>query len=94
MIMPIIYCRVCCYGVNHVIDVSTHKDDELAQFFVPEAHQFFRACEEPLKVKLKRYWKTGALFDSEHWKCHLEKAGVGNLTFEEGKILFELGDAF
>ena len=56
----------------------------------PEAHRFFRACEEPWRVKLRRYWETGAMFDATHWKGYLERAGVGQLTFEEGRLLLDL----
>jgi hypothetical protein len=47
--------------------VCTRKDDELKALLVPELAHKITACEEPFEVWFKRFWKTGARFDSVTW---------------------------
>ena len=45
----------------------TRTDAELKRLLVPELADRITACEEPLSVWMKRFWKTGARFDSVDW---------------------------
>lgn len=47
--------------------VCTRTDAELRQLLVPELANRITACEEPFGVWIKRFWKTGARFDSVTW---------------------------
>lgn len=47
--------------------VCTRTDAELKRLLVPELANRITACEEPLKVWFRRFWKTGARFDSVAW---------------------------
>ena len=47
--------------------VCTRTDDELRQLLVPELANRITACEDPFKVWFKRFWQTGARFDSVAW---------------------------
>lgn len=47
--------------------VCTHTDAELKQLLVSELAHRITACEEPFGVWIRRFWKTGARFDSVTW---------------------------
>ena len=47
--------------------VCTRTDAELRRLIVPEIAHKITACEEPISVWFKRFWKTGARFDSVLW---------------------------
>ena len=47
--------------------VCTRTNEELKTLLVPELAHKLTACEEPFEVWLKRFWKTGARFDSVTW---------------------------
>jgi predicted acylesterase/phospholipase RssA len=47
--------------------VCTHTDVELKRLLVPELAHRITACEEPFPVWFKRFWTTGARFDSIAW---------------------------
>lgn len=47
--------------------VCTRTDAELRRLIVPEIAHRITACEEPFTVWFKRFWKTGARFDSVLW---------------------------
>lgn len=47
--------------------VGTRTNDELKALLVPELAYKITACEDPFKVWMKRFWNTGARFDSEAW---------------------------
>lgn len=47
--------------------VCTRTDDELRELLVPELADRITACEEPFQVWFKRFWVTGARFDSVAW---------------------------
>ena len=44
--------------------VCTRTDEELKILLVPELAKRITACEEPFNVWFKRFWQTGARFDS------------------------------
>lgn len=45
----------------------TRTDAELKRLLVPELATRITAFEEPYGVWIKRFWTTGARFDSVHW---------------------------
>lgn len=47
--------------------VCTRTDAELKTLLIPELAQKLTACEDPLTVWIKRFWATGARFDSVAW---------------------------
>jgi hypothetical protein len=47
--------------------VGTRTDDELKRLIVPELANRITACEDPFSVWFKRFWTTGARFDSVAW---------------------------
>ena len=47
--------------------ICTRTDAELKELLVPELADRITACEEPFNVWFKRFWTTGARFDSEKW---------------------------
>ena len=51
--------------------VATHTDAELKELLIPALAYRITACEDPITVWLRRWWKTGARFDSLAWarKC-------------------------
>lgn len=42
----------------------TRTDEELKILLTPELANRITACEEPLSLWIKRFWQTGARFDS------------------------------
>lgn len=46
---------------------GTRTDVELKRLLVPELADRITACEEPFNKWMKRFWKTGARFDSVDW---------------------------
>ncbi|TCD69689.1 hypothetical protein EIP91_006706 [Steccherinum ochraceum] len=72
---------VCCY-----------TDAELRELLVPELVTRLTAFEEPFKIWGKRFWKTGARFDTLHWARKINYYTRGSTTFKEaymrtGRIL-------
>ncbi|KJA30238.1 hypothetical protein HYPSUDRAFT_32378 [Hypholoma sublateritium FD-334 SS-4] len=70
----------------------TRTDEELKILLVPELANRITACEEPISVWLKRFWKTGARFDSVLWAKKSTFFTRGSMTFKEaymrtGRIL-------
>lgn len=47
--------------------ICTRTDSELRRLLVPELANRITACEEPFRVWFKRFWVTGARFDSVLW---------------------------
>lgn len=47
--------------------VCCHTDEELKVMLVPELASRITACEESFNIWIKRFWKTGARFDSVTW---------------------------
>ncbi|CAK7269915.1 hypothetical protein SEPCBS119000_003817 [Sporothrix epigloea] len=72
--------------------VATRTNDELRQLLVPALAGKINACSEPLSVWLRRWWKTGARFDSVDWARQCAWWSHGSMTFREayertGRIL-------
>ncbi|KZP33022.1 patatin-like phospholipase domain-containing protein [Athelia psychrophila] len=72
--------------------VCTRTDAELRRLIVPEIATRITACEEPFTVWFKRFWKTGARFDSVSWARKCTFFTRGSMTFREaytrtGRIL-------
>ena len=53
--------------------VCTRTDAELRELLIPELANRITACEEPFKVWFKRFWHTGARFDSVAWAKKVSK---------------------
>lgn len=47
--------------------VCTHTDEELETLLVPKLADHITACEESMGVWMRRFWKTGARFDTVEW---------------------------
>ncbi|KAI9063236.1 patatin-domain-containing protein [Trametes sanguinea] len=72
--------------------VCTRTDAELRQLLVPELANRITACEDTFKVWFKRFWTTGARFDSVTWAKKACFFTRGSMTFREaymrtGRIL-------
>uniref|UniRef100_A0A0W0FJR1 Patatin-like phospholipase domain-containing protein n=1 Tax=Moniliophthora roreri TaxID=221103 RepID=A0A0W0FJR1_MONRR len=72
--------------------VCTRREVELKSLLVPELANRITACEEPFVVWGRRFWKTGARFDSVLWARKATFFTMGSLTFAEafartGRIL-------
>lgn len=72
--------------------VATRTDDELRQLLVPALAYRIRACHDGITTWLRRWWRTGARFDSLDWARQCAWFCRGSLTFREayertGRIL-------
>jgi predicted acylesterase/phospholipase RssA len=72
--------------------VGTRTDDELKKLLVPALAYRIRACHEGFATWLRRWWRTGARFDSLDWAMQCAWFCRGSLTFREayertGRIL-------
>lgn len=72
--------------------VATRTDDELKQLLVPALAYRIRACHEGFTTWARRWWRTGARFDSLDWAMQCSWFCRGSLTFREafertGRIL-------
>lgn len=72
--------------------VGTRTDEELEQLLVPALAHRIRACHETFSIWIRRWWKTGARFDSLDWAKQCAWFCRGSLTFREayertGRIL-------
>ncbi|KAK3997232.1 hypothetical protein QBC44DRAFT_338698 [Cladorrhinum sp. PSN332] len=72
--------------------VATRTNEELKQLLVPSLAHKITACREPITVWFKRWWKTGARFDSVDWAQQCSWWSRGSMTFREayertGRIL-------
>lgn len=56
--------------------VCTRTDEELKPLLVPELAHKITACEEPFEIWFKRFWKTGARFDSVAWARKVGCSGM------------------
>ncbi|KAG8936741.1 hypothetical protein FRC02_012023 [Tulasnella sp. 418] len=63
--------------------ICTRTDAELRQLLVPELADKITACEEPIRVWMKRFLKTGARFDTAQWARKSAFFTRGSLTFRE-----------
>jgi hypothetical protein len=72
--------------------VGTRTDEELKQLLVPALAYRIRACHEGFRTWVRRWWRTGARFDSLDWAKQCAWFSHGSLTFREayertGRIL-------
>jgi len=72
--------------------VATRTDDELKQLLVPALALHIRACSESFYIWFRRWWRTGARFDSITWARECSWFCRGSTTFREayertGRIL-------
>ncbi|KAK3333993.1 patatin-like phospholipase domain-containing protein [Cercophora scortea] len=72
--------------------VATRTNDELKQLLVPSLAHHITACREPFTTWIRRWWKTGARFDSLDWAKQCSWWTRGSMTFREayertGRIL-------
>ncbi|KAK4190105.1 ADP-ribosylation factor family-domain-containing protein [Podospora australis] len=72
--------------------VATRTNEELKKLLVPSLAHKITACSEPLTVWFRRWWKTGARFDSADWAQKCSWFCRGSMTFREayertGRIL-------
>lgn len=63
--------------------LGTRTDDELRKLLVPALAVRINACEESLLVGLRRWYKTGARYDSVLWSRKCAWFCRGSLTFAE-----------
>ena len=72
--------------------VATRTDEELRLLLVPALAYRIRACHEGVATWARRWWRTGARFDSIDWARQCAWFCRGSLTFREafertGRIL-------
>lgn len=72
--------------------VATRTNEELKELIVPALARKITACREPISVWFRRWWKTGARFDSIDWAKQCSWWTMGSMTFREayertGRIL-------
>ncbi|KAJ5403603.1 hypothetical protein N7509_003474 [Penicillium cosmopolitanum] len=72
--------------------VATRTDEELKQLLVPALAHRIRACHEGITTWVRRWWKTGARFDTLDWAKQCSWFCRGSTTFREayertGRIL-------
>ena len=72
--------------------VATRTDDELKELLVPAIAYRINACADNFLVWAKRWWRTGARFDSLEWARQCAWFCHGSMTFREayertGRIL-------
>jgi predicted acylesterase/phospholipase RssA len=72
--------------------VATRTDAELKQLLVPALAYRIRACAESFPIWVRRWWRTGARFDSIDWARQCSWFCRGSMTFREayqrtGRIL-------
>jgi predicted acylesterase/phospholipase RssA len=71
---------------------ATRTDEELKKLLVPALAHRIRACHEGFTTWARRWWRTGARFDSLDWALQCSWFCRGSLTFREayertGRIL-------
>ncbi|KAF2672759.1 patatin-domain-containing protein [Microthyrium microscopicum] len=72
--------------------LSTRTDDELKQLLVPALAHKISACHDSTWTWFRRWWRTGARFDSVDWARRCSWFTRGSMTFKEayertGRIL-------
>lgn len=63
--------------------VTTRTDDELRQLLVPALAHRIRACHERFPTWFRRWWRTGARFDTADWARQCSWFCRGSTTFRE-----------
>lgn len=72
--------------------VATRTNEELKKMLIPSLAHKITACREPITVWFRRWWTTGARFDSVDWAQQCSWWSRGSMTFREayertGRIL-------
>ncbi|KKK11944.1 hypothetical protein ARAM_004647 [Aspergillus rambellii] len=72
--------------------IATRTDEELKQLLVPALAHRIRACQEDIMTWVRRWWRTGARFDTMDWARQCSWFCRGSTTFREayertGRIL-------
>ncbi|EDN08335.1 hypothetical protein HCAG_04845 [Histoplasma mississippiense (nom. inval.)] len=72
--------------------VATRKNEELKKLLVPELAHKIKACEDSFQIWIRRWWRTGARFDTLDWAEKCSWFCRGSTTFLEayqrtGRIL-------
>ncbi|KAL1953621.1 hypothetical protein VTO42DRAFT_2539 [Malbranchea cinnamomea] len=72
--------------------VATHTDSELKKLLVPELAHKINACQDGFATWIRRWWRTGARFDTQDWAEQCSWFCRGSTTFQEayertGRIL-------
>ncbi|KAF7134016.1 hypothetical protein CNMCM5793_005596 [Aspergillus hiratsukae] len=72
--------------------VATRTDEELKQLLIPALAHRIRACHEGFTTWVRRWWRTGARFDTVDWARQCGWFCRGSMTFREayertGRIL-------
>ncbi|KAL8285205.1 hypothetical protein RB597_002350 [Gaeumannomyces tritici] len=72
--------------------VATRTNEELRKLLVPSLAVHLTACRESMVTWIRRWWKTGARFDSVDWAKQCAWWTRGSMTFREayertGRIL-------
>lgn len=72
--------------------VGTRTDDELKQLLIPALAHRIKACSESMPTWARRWWRTGARFDTMDWARQCSWFCRGSTTFREayertGRIL-------
>lgn len=63
--------------------LTTRTDDELKQLLVPALAHRITACHDSWTTWLRRWWRTGARFDSVDWARRCAWFCRGSMTFRE-----------
>jgi len=63
--------------------VATRTDEELKQLLVPALAHRIRACHESFPTWFRRWWRTGARFDTLDWARQCSWFCRGSTTFRE-----------
>ncbi|EYE91469.1 patatin-like phospholipase domain-containing protein [Aspergillus ruber CBS 135680] len=63
--------------------VATRTDEELKQLLVPALAHRIRACHENFPTWFRRWWRTGARFDTLDWARQCSWFCRGSTTFRE-----------
>ncbi|TIB68460.1 patatin-domain-containing protein [Wallemia mellicola] len=62
---------------------ATRNDQELSQLLRPELADKISACEESISIWFRRWWRTGARFDTVSWARKSMFFTRGTMTFQE-----------
>lgn len=66
--------------------LCTRTNDELKKLIIPALAYRITACHDSMHVWLRRWWKTGARFDSIDWAARCSWFTRGSMTFREAYL--------
>jgi len=66
--------------------LCTRTNEELKQLLIPALAYRITACHDAMHVWLRRWWKTGARFDSIDWAARCSWFTRGSMTFREAYL--------